>query len=1197
MAANLFYEHDHEAQEQKNQLAATPFPAGFPLWKLYAEHQETGGDEELNRANAIHRLNQGYDLVNHFDHSNPYGMGAGVYYTGGGILSKEDMDGLTNRDRLSILWTYGCSPNAFDMDSISEHFLRNPGGGGIAFVGNTREGYASQFYQDLRFWQTIFGGAPEVGLALASTQGWSGAMASFLTNLLGDPELVARIQTPMPLIVTTNPEWLEFTGPQTVAVQVKASHPWLPVILPVANARVAFWKDGETYSAGLTDATGVVTLIVAPRTTGVISLTVTAADHLPFLGSLPVGRPIQWWLHYADHRVGDGADNGNGRLEAGEAITLPVALTNEGVNTATDVTATLTVELDAPVSVLPLIDGRPADPQQIFIGAAGAHPAGVPFLVSADKASGRPPYNPGADLGYFVWTDQSGWHVHWAGGGEAHEFAGWLISLGELRNVQGYNLEAGDGFVTYGPAAARFRSHVAGADEDGLDFASRWPGSDLVQVTSATAAFGEIPGGETRWSLTPFALQVDPAFPAGQSIHAALTIYHGPLPGRWVSSFELPVARPELRHWPANGIYDTNGNGRLEPGERAELSLPWRNVGDGDADDVTARLTSLTPWVIVVRDTVAVGDVLAGTTVVPTERFVIKVRADWPGQPDLTFALEARDRYGNVWRHDSSELTSPPAAPTGLGTLPERTAMLLTWEPNSEPDLAGYWIYQDEPGGPRLLNPDFLARSSRWLETGLGRDQAYRYFVRAVDDSGNLSPLSTALADRTNPPDQAGWPQLTAGSIWASPALADLGKDGPVPDPVVPGLSLVIGSLDGKVYVWDHGGHPRFGWPQEIGQVWASPAVGDVSTGLNAGLDENGTPDVVAAARVSGAHFEPQVYAWDSYGVLLPGWPIQVQAPVLATPVIARLNPFPDVLGKNVIAAAEDGRVWVWDHRGQVQPGWPITTGGWIVASPAVGDLDGDTDPEVVVGTWEGADHGRVFAWHHDGQPVAGWPVVLPSGVFASPVLADLDADRRPEVIVADHGGQVYVFTSQGTPFPGWPQSVSAAITAQPTVGNLDGRRGPEIVVGAENGYVHAWHADGTPVAGWPVHIAGELRGVGSAAAIGDVDGDGHMEVAVGANDHRLYAWHADGTRVPGFPIRTGYNVVSGPALADMDEDGDVELAVGSYDYAVYVFDLPGLIRPRAPEWPMFRYDPARMGYYPAQWPWLSWLPVMMKNR
>jgi hypothetical protein len=68
-----------------------------------------------------------------------------------------------------------------------------------------------------------------------------------------------------------------------------------------------------------------------------------------------------------------------------------------------------------------------------------------------------------------------------------------------------------------------------------------------------------------------------------------------------------------------------------------------------------------------------------------------------------------------------------------------------------------------------------------------------------------------------------------------------------------------------------------------------------------------------------------------------------------------------------------------------------------------VGDLDGDGSPEVVVG----ADDARVWAWHADGTPVAGWPRAMTMSVKGAPLLANLDDDPRPEVAAADLGGVI----------------------------------------------------------------------------------------------------------------------------------------------------------------------------------------------
>ena len=93
-----------------------------------------------------------------------------------------------------------------------------------------------------------------------------------------------------------------------------------------------------------------------------------------------------------------------------------------------------------------------------------------------------------------------------------------------------------------------------------------------------------------------------------------------------------------------------------------------------------------------------------------------------------------------------------------------------------------------------------------------------------------------------------------------------------------------------------------------------------------------------------------------------------------------------------------------------------------IASEPAVGDLDGDGKLEIVAAALDR----HVYAWHADGTPVAGFPVLVvdpakvaavdpvthkvtfkpDSGVgeggelLATPTLADLNGDGRPEIVV-----------------------------------------------------------------------------------------------------------------------------------------------------------------------------------------------------
>lgn len=83
----------------------------------------------------------------------------------------------------------------------------------------------------------------------------------------------------------------------------------------------------------------------------------------------------------------------------------------------------------------------------------------------------------------------------------------------------------------------------------------------------------------------------------------------------------------------------------------------------------------------------------------------------------------------------------PPAVPAGLTGVVSLRSIELSWEPNAEPDLKGYYLYRSVESGPfervgELL--DTPAASDRGVEAG----RRYRYAVSAVDQKGNESARS-----------------------------------------------------------------------------------------------------------------------------------------------------------------------------------------------------------------------------------------------------------------------------------------------------------------------------------------------------------------------------------------------------------------------------------------------------------------------
>jgi len=118
--------------------------------------------------------------------------------------------------------------------------------------------------------------------------------------------------------------------------------------------------------------------------------------------------------------------------------------------------------------------------------------------------------------------------------------------------------------------------------------------------------------------------------------------------------------------------------------------------------------------------------------------------------------------------------TFPPRPPQGLAAVPSilgqsrpnaaspspsALSIDLSWEPNTEPDLAGYLVYRASlsptgtPGSFARLTPNPIAAPA-FCDLTIAPNIRYAYRITAVDTSGNESPSSTPVQESSQESSQ-----------------------------------------------------------------------------------------------------------------------------------------------------------------------------------------------------------------------------------------------------------------------------------------------------------------------------------------------------------------------------------------------------------------------------------------------------------
>jgi hypothetical protein len=350
----------------------------------------------------------------------------------------------------------------------------------------------------------------------------------------------------------------------------------------------------------------------------------------------------------------------------------------------------------------------------------------------------------------------------------------------------------------------------------------------------------------------------------------------------------------------------------------------------------------------------------------------------------------------------------------------------------------------------------------------------------------------------------AGWPQKlnvpgeVGDSVCGTPVVGDIDGDAQ--------KEIVAVSCNRRVFVWSAGGAHKSGWPRQLGGS-SAPAVSLADVNGDQRLD----------VLVSGV--ETGVDVLTGTGNRLPGW--QANVPVLSR--VATVANLDGSGGNEVIVTTsqgnEENRLYVLNSNGATRTGWPRVLIGkaGLSGSPVVGDMDDDGDLEIVaLGTdSQNPATSMAYIFHHDGRELGKWPTNATS--TSPPALADVDGDGSLEVLVSltrsGVPGEIQVWNRRGVSLQGWPQPAPAPqnmptlLFHTPIVADIDGDARSEVIVGRSTefqlsdsgwGYgfpIQVYRHDGVRLSSLARPAFGTWGNLEASPALADLDADGKLEL------------------------------------------------------------------------------------------------------
>jgi parallel beta-helix repeat protein len=1015
----------------------------------------------LNRTEVITALNQGYGIVNHSDHAEPYRLGAGIL-TGGGWINRVDVAELTNISRPCVIFSVGCRSGAFHKDCIAKHFISRQAGA-IAFIGHSSVSYydpwnpsqgPSEYYDQMFFKTLLIDSVSCFGMthamAKASLIGTNKyfSCVEYVLNAFGDPEMPIWTDNPRQFTVI-HPASIPI-GQNTVLITVADNL----TSAPIKNAYVCLQKGSEAYATGFTDNNGQITFDYTPESTGEANVTVTTQNYIPYQGGITV-EPAAMYLCYDSSPLDDDdldgtQGNDDGIANPGETVDMLLGLKNNGTSPVSKLNTSLITNSEY-ITPNSLTASRH---ESIMPGETGFCDQPCRFTVASDC----PEYH----RAVFLINITSGAYA------SADSFVV-TINADSLANTGHRLLEItgnGNGIIDPGET-------IQVADFEVTNFGSGGADGAIAELTSADPyitfetgqiAIGAIPPDGKANNPSGFVFYVSELAPVGRTYIFSLTLKDS-FNRQWINNnFKiLPIASP-------TGLTASSTVNGVE--------LKWNIIVNAIGYHIYRSLISGGPYERINKHAVMHTSMYLDCDALPNEQYYYVVTA-------------LDDSYNESGFSNQAQVLCPlaykPGWPQNAGTRGD-----LNFNSALPGDIDG-------DGDKEIV-----------LGTNDGHIFAWHHDGTAV----------------------AGWPKYFPAAL-VSVALADIDKDG-ITD-IIAGVGDVNNFI---IYAWDVSGNEIFANTIYSGAGSKTESVLSISD-----LDLNGRLDIIIGCKSL-----KRIYAFEWSGTaLIYKWDKVTDAGLPSGIAIGAFNGSdrPLII---VGTRAASGTVYAFDQQGTLL--WQSalgSSGDGPNSYPVIGDVNNDQVNEIVVTSGSYYAPKKCFILNAQGNTISTWDTE--GEVVGSPTLADIDVDGDLEIIT----GRIYninglmAWHHNGDPVVGWPKSMGD-LYSSPSVTDINDDGLSDIFTGGLTSKVWGYSGDLSVLPGFPIPT---LEKTYSSPFICDLDINGRAEVGIDMFDGKMHLWEMSEitTTAPEWPMfhhdamssgRYGWlNEFSGPITRNLTLSGD----------------------------------------------------------